>query len=363
MTASQKTPESSIVNLTSEKSTDMSDKEFLKAQEDAKFNRRLAGLLAAGEGIGDGIAGLGAGTKLDTEKSGVIKGLGETSDNPIKDLASKRKAEKEMLDLMDDKSKNDPNSEVSKLYRESFAKMGITIGPKATAADLEKAQPAIGQMMNRQMQMEATKALREQTAESREERKSSKQGELNDKYMSKFNDTINKFEKEKEEGNKHFDTAISLADQATKSPTAAINLARALIKSIEGAGARVSDKDIETTLRAGGVSDNAIAKLKQAQSGTIPAFQVEDVKNMLSTMKAISDKKFDERKEQMVYRQAKLLKTSPEAIKEATFMPSSSQPQQTQEKRPTPEQVATFSSMHKMDPKQAEALLIKRMNK
>lgn len=300
--------------------TDLADTQFADAQEQARQNRMNAGMQLASAQIGKGIASLGAGGKVDVDTSGQEM-LAKTADAPIKDLEAGRKSEKEFLDLMDDKKKNDPKSEVSQLYRTAFKKLGVSIGEGATAAELEKASPTITAAINAQLSSEAQKLRYAEIRESKEERVSNKKAELDDKYMSKFNDTVNKFEKEKTEGDKYFDTALSLADEATKSPTAAINLARALIKSIEGAGARVSDKDIQTTLRAGGVGDNVIAQLQEAQTGTIPAFQAKDVKNLMNVMKKISDTKFGERKEQMIHRQAKLLKTTPEAIKEATFMP------------------------------------------
>lgn len=300
--------------------TDLTDKIYADAQAKAKDNRKYAELLAAGNQAAAGIASLGAGSQVKVDPSGQQM-LMNSADAPIKDVEASRKQEKEFLDLMDDKKKNDPNSEASKLYRETFKKLGVKIGDNATAAELEKAAPTITTAINAQLAREAQQLRMAEIAESRAERNASKKTELDDKYMAKFNDTINKFEKEKVEGDKYFDTALSLADEATRSPTAAINLARSLIKSIEGAGARVSDKDIQTTLRAGGVSDIAISRLQEAETGTIPEFQAKDVTKLMKVMKEISDKKFNERKEQMIYRQAKLLNTTPDAIKEATFMP------------------------------------------
>jgi hypothetical protein len=299
---------------------DLEDKQYLGAQDEARKNRKYAELLAASNQMAQGVASLGAGKKVDVNNAGAEM-LMKSADAPVKDLTEQRKQEKEFLDLMDDKKKNDPTSEVSQLYRKAFKDLGVQLGDGATASELEKASPVIAQAINTQLNREAQKLRYAELADNKAERNNDKKRELDDKYMSKFNDTINKFEKEKVEGDKYFDTALTLADDATKSPTAAVNLARSLIKSIEGAGARVSDKDIETTLRAGGVSDNAIAQLQTAESGTIPPFQAEDVKKLMRAMKAISDTKFNERKEQMVYRQAQLLKTTPERIKEATFMP------------------------------------------
>lgn len=296
------------------------DQKFIDAQERARQNRMNAGMQLASAQIGKGIASLGAGGKVDVDTSGQ-EHLQKTANAPVEDLATSRKQEKEFLDLMDDQKKNDPKSEVSKLYRTAFKQLGVSIGENATASELEKASPTITTAINAQLSREAQKLRYAEMKDAKEERRSTKKAELDDKYMEKFNSAINKFEKEKVEGDKYFDTAVSLADESTKSPTAAINLARALIKSIEGAGARVSDKDIQTTLRAGGVSDNVISKLQEAQTGTIPAFQAQDVKKLMKVMKGISDAKFNERKEQMVYRQANLLKTTPDEIKKATFMP------------------------------------------
>ena len=49
-----------------------------------------------------------------------------------------------------------------------FKKMGVNIGDKATAAYLEKALPAIGNMITRQLQIDANNMKREEMALTRQ---------------------------------------------------------------------------------------------------------------------------------------------------------------------------------------------------
>ncbi|MFZ4411438.1 MAG: hypothetical protein ACOYOV_00045 [Bacteroidales bacterium] len=361
---------------------DLSDKEFASAQEDTKYNRMLAGLLASGEEVGRGISGLGAGATLETPKSGVIKGLGETSDNPVKDLAAKRKAEKEMLDLLDDKSKNDPNSEVSKLYRDSFAKMGVKIGANATAADLEKAQPAIGAMMNKQMQIEANKMKREEMALTRQIALGSKTNAAEQKKMDNISKGISTF---------RGDPAAAKAADALRRASMADRLLD--LPKWDSTQRELFAGELSSLVKGGVPTEHELKSIlpdtsvsRFAKAMTFVSGEPEDVsdvnykkkmKHYLGELKEINQEYLDKRKEKIIslggYKN--LSEESKDLIRAeepeiAARLEGKSIPKKAEStgmKSPTPAQVSQYFNAHKdsipnFTPEQATAILTKRLN-
>lgn len=165
---------------------DLSDREFAKAQEDTKFNRRLASIMEGANKIGGSVAGLGAGAVIADDHADTAKRDFETANNPITDLTTKRKAASDLLDLQDKKAKNDPNSDVSKAMRDAMKQSGMNVADSATYGSMEKMFPVlmhhqdmqakIAEMLQaKQLGLAQIQATREATAATKASDKADKQ--------------------------------------------------------------------------------------------------------------------------------------------------------------------------------------------
>lgn len=313
-----------------------SDSEMANAQQNANLSALINRLGKAGELIGSSIAGAKpiAQQTFDEQIN--------AANVPVEQLLQARKEQENQLKRYTEKDLADPTSSISQLTRDMAKKaLGKDFGPQVSAAQLKAAGIDVDKMLNA-YNLSQDRELRRQELSSR------KEDDKDMRYTAKFNDALNKLSSKKNEAQQYMDNAFAQAQEATKNPAAAALLARSLTKAIEGAGARVSDKDAQTALRAGGVKEEVIAWLNKGATGTIPKFQANDISKLLTSMKNIHDVKFKELEDQMIYRQSKLMKKPEEKIREESFIPAPKQMDTSEVERMTADgRVAIFDKASK----------------
>lgn len=310
------------------------------AQEKSNLNRLIANLGSASSQIGAGVAGLGANTVIKPDTSG-FENLLKSSDTPVEQYKSQREQEK-----------YDPNSPQSKGMRDLLRnQFGINVKGQASFADMEKLYPQFVNMYNAE---EARKARKEMLQLSLAQRKDSAIEANTNKAKTqvsaldeKFIKNVNALDQKEKEAMTQIDNAVALAAEAVKNPTAAVNLARGVIKAVEGPAARVSDKDVVTALRAGGLPEQSIALLQQMESGTITRSQEKDVKALMQQMQIYAQKRYQGIKDGLVYRHHKLSNRPIEEVSELGFIPGTYKYQGAERKQETKQPVKSNAQVDK----------------
>ena len=237
----------------------------------------------------------------------------------VENLLQKRKESSEQIKRFTEKDLADPNSEISKLTREMAKKaLNRDFGSDVSALQLKVAGIDVDKMLN-VYNMSEDRKLR--ASELKDRRLSDKETQ----YTAKFNEQLNKLDKEKQESIKLIDSAYALSQDATKSPQSAISLVKALTRAVEGPGARVSDKDVTNALRAGGVKNEIVSWVEGKMSGTIPKFQSNDIQKMLSTMEKLQKEAYQRRENETVFRHSNMMKKfgkTEQQVREESFLPS-----------------------------------------
>lgn len=163
-------------------STGDSEDEFAKAQRDAANMKALGQFGKAGARLSAAIAGV---QNDPTVMDEFLKGV----DDPIKRIMQSRQASAEKLQLEDakrkfafEKDKDDPNSVMSKLYRDTLQGFGDTvpamksvlekIPANVSAAELERLSPTLFNLISAQVaregRLETAKLMAAEKAEKRE---------------------------------------------------------------------------------------------------------------------------------------------------------------------------------------------------
>lgn len=351
------------------KKPDATDTEMEAAMAQRDRNLFFGRLMTAANDFGAALGGANAQIlKADNTIANDIIGR---ADQPVKDVNTKRESMAKKMELDREKAKNNSASPISQLYREALFKVAPELAKdpryaQMSAYDAEKAFPAITGAFNAVESREARLQADKQRAEDRQLHRdmmlNGKQQLQLSSFHKSFNDSLNKLDAEKEKTNAQLDEADALATSATTSPQAAQSLAKAIVKAVEGAGAKVSDKDVSGALAAGGVSKDAIAWLQKRGSGTIPSFQRDDIKKMLVVMRDVHNQAFENRKEQMVHRQSKLTGRSPEQIKDESFIEPSKTSQVKQaapkiDRALTNDEVTAYAKKNNRSVEEAKAFL------
>jgi hypothetical protein len=307
-------------------SKDTSDKEYEDAVKQRNMNQFIATMAQAAERIGYSLAGANA-QVLKPDLTFTNKMM-EQAGQPLVDLKEKRKSKLEKMELEKEQAKNDPNSSISKLYRDALAQVSPEMASKVStmsASEVEKAFPTISAAINAVESRKSREFVARENAANRQLQRDQMSEEKEQRqqasFQQKFNDSLNKLSKEKADSQSNMDTAYGLADAATKSSASAQSLSKAVVKAVEGAGARVSDKDVQNALGDAGLSGELISYIQNRASGTIPRYKAEDIKKMLEVMRKIHDKKFNDRSLEMVHRQAQLSGKSKDQIIKESFLP------------------------------------------
>jgi hypothetical protein len=313
------------------------------------MNQFIATMAQAAERIGYSLAGANA-QVLKPDLTFTNKMM-EQAGQPLVDLKEKRKSKLEKMELEKEQAKNDPNSSISKLYRDALAQVSPEMASKVStmsASEVEKAFPTISAAINAVESRKSREFVARENAANRQLQRDQMSEEKEQRqqasFQQKFNDSLNKLSKEKADSQSNMDTAYGLADAATKSAASAQSLAKAVVKAVEGAGAKVSNEDVRNALGDAGLSGELISYIQNRASGTIPGYKAEDIKKMLDVMRTIHDKKFNERSLEMVHRQARLSGKSEEDIIAESFLPGREPTRLSQQTQQNPAQKTTSKS-------------------
>lgn len=137
----------------------------------------------------DAVMGAGSGTILKTDTS-LYEDLEKRAQRPIKNLLLRQ-------ELDDKQAKNNPNSEISKLARESLDKLGMNMSgfDNVSYSQLEKLYPSLTQALytkivadSRRDASEQSRLDRQMIKEARADEKSQKAATLSDKQITPIND-------------------------------------------------------------------------------------------------------------------------------------------------------------------------------
>lgn len=307
------------------------DLELKAAQEDRRRNLLLTNLAEAASGIGTAVASHGQQTldpnafKNLRDQAGLkvseVKEKREAQENEIKKRQSLLATAKNEVELQSDQAKRDPDSDVSKMFREVIgqAMPELKIPPKISAFELEKLVGPLQNAANMKLAMESKKEMaqiaadaRKAASDERKVRQDQRQEDVTFKEEERYQKQLSSIDAKHREATKYMDEANAFAEQATTNPQAAMNLARSVIKAVEGAGARVSDKDFTTAVGDASLGGSLMNTLNKLKSGTIRGITKDQVIQMLNASKEIQSNKYKESVKTEVERFAKRAKTTPE---------------------------------------------------
>lgn len=326
-------PETSFTRKALEIPKEEEDKELTAALEQRRKDLAMADIMKAGARIGTALSTHGTRT-LEQLSPGAFEGFRQQAMLPVEDIKTKRSAAAEKLkgqmdrlkmaqeqsELSTSQEKTDPNSQISKFYVESVKKAFPGVNAQGmTAAELEKIFPVLQNAANMKEAIEARKenarmyaAEREERKTERQERKDEKTEQFREREEAKYQTALSKIDAKNREATKYMDEAVAMAEQATSNPQSALNLARGVIKAIEGAGARVSDKDFSTAVGNQALGAKVMDTFTKLNKGTIRGVTKNDVIAMLDASRKIQARKYEEAVKAEVERYGKRAKITPE---------------------------------------------------
>lgn len=140
-----------------------------KALRFAEENRVSAAIQRATSNVGEALASAGIGRKIELDKEGQ-KLLEQGIDRPAEILKFQQEQEKIKRDLQNAGKMADPNSDISKLTRSMLGQVGLSsmASSNMSAQDLKNAGIDVDTLLSRKIQMDQTRAMREQTMSMRE---------------------------------------------------------------------------------------------------------------------------------------------------------------------------------------------------
>ena len=124
------------------------DPEMQKAMEQMKQNQFDANLSRIGAQMGNAITGGGIG-KVQPEDLSYSDMLQKQAGQPVEMLQTQRASEKQLMELKDERQKNDPNSDISKFGRGIMSEFGIPesrIPKNMSYAQMEKQFPQLAKI-------------------------------------------------------------------------------------------------------------------------------------------------------------------------------------------------------------------------
>lgn len=310
------------------------DTELNDALAKRQKDMALAGIMKGIARAGTALSTRGDKT-LDQVSPGAFSDFEKQAMLPVEDIKTKRQARDEdikrrqnilsaansELTMQTEEQKRDSTSDVSKMYRDVIgqAMPELKIPNNISATELEKLVGPLQNAANMKLTMESKKEIAAMNADARkaaqDERKlraDQRQEDVTFKEQERYQNSLSKLDAKNNEATKYMDEAQALADQATRNPQSAMNLARSVIKAVEGAGARVSDKDFATAVGDQSLGGTMMNTLNRLKSGTIREVTKEQVIQMLNASKEIQRQKYNQMVKTEVERYAKRAKTSPE---------------------------------------------------
>lgn len=140
-----------------------------KAVRLAEENRVSAAIQRATSNVGEALASTGVGRKisLDDESQKLLE---QGIDRPVEILKFQQEQEKVKRDLLNANKMADPNSDISKMTRSMLGQVGLSnlASQNISAQDLKNAGIDVDSLLARKIQMDQTRAMREQNIAIRE---------------------------------------------------------------------------------------------------------------------------------------------------------------------------------------------------
>ena len=159
--------------------------EMEKAVDRAQEARDRAALFKQMASVRDAVIGVGLGNKFETDKS-LYDEMSKEADRPLKNLLAKK-------EIKQAREKDDPNSQLSQLTRNSLAQLGLNMQgmDKVSYSQLEKLYPSLTQALYVKLKAESDKIQaqlsRENRAIEKAERSDAKKEILKDRKFNEIN--------------------------------------------------------------------------------------------------------------------------------------------------------------------------------
>lgn len=286
-----------------------SDRALQEAQSQRDELLRGQALLDASKQAAQGMVTAGAQAPVELPE---MTRLPETlAASKVADLQARKKGAGEQLSMEEAlreatsaKEKADPNSRYSSMMRQFMGKLGVAVPEGTSGAELEKVAPMAVKAFEAQSHKELAALKRAEVKEMREanlaqRKKESEQREEERHYRrdERFQNQIAKIDDKNKEADSYVATARSLAKEAGSNPEAARQVAKAIVKAIEGAGARVSDRDYTNAISGGGLWGKGEVIAQQLEDGTLPPIVIENIDKMLNNVETVTRKRFGESKQ------------------------------------------------------------------
>lgn len=226
------------------------DKAMEDALAQAKANQEEARSEMVRRLLFQGVAGLGSGQQVNLSKD-LETNLEKTANMPVEQLQVAREQQLKKMQVEEESAKNDPNSAVSKVMRDTLKEMGVTIPANATYATMEKLAPQIMRNKEFQMRMQEMAMRREELASNKADREALKKNEAVAKVRDKF------LSSERYKGSMEQKTALDSArvnlELAKKGHSQAYAALGANLAKIAGEKGMLSEADVNRYLKEKGV--------------------------------------------------------------------------------------------------------------
>lgn len=293
------------------------DEALQQAQGQRDQLLRGKAVMDASRMFAEGATTAGAKEHISLPETGQV--LEQMAANKVGDLEARKKGVKEKLSVEDalreatsEKEKGNPKSSYSVMMRQFLSKLGVPVPENTSGSMMEKVAPTAVKAFEAQAQMDLARAKQDENKISREanlnERKkegAERNKEREFKREERFQNDVSKMDQKAKEADSYVATARTLAQQAATNPEAARQTAKAIVKAIEGAGARVSDRDYSNAISGGGVWGKADVIAQQLEDGTLPPEVIKNIGQMLENVESTSKKRFEASKHLAIKQYAK----------------------------------------------------------
>lgn len=350
--------------------------------EMADATRRRDDMMAAlmlargGEQIGSAIAGV----KSDPE---YLREIGEMSKNPIQDLLTKRKLAMDKLQgeklktdmdtaklvqqeharkIALEKGKDDPDSDISRLYRDSAKTMAsrsevlktLDIPETLSAGDMEKYSPMlfnlVSQDLARQSRLDAAKLRADEKGDVRDEKKA----ENKKKFTQDLRKELTQGQFGKLYGNLgNTKKATEVVEQFKKNPTGYSDYGTLMLslKALQGDESVVREAEIKLGMEAGSFKDQILNVVDKARTGkSLQPVQRDNILKAATVLADIAKRHYTEAISPI------LEQAGSEGIDTKFLLPKDLQITNTQEDP----KIAIWAKEHNMSYDQAEQIIEKR---
>lgn len=268
------TPTATNISPLSEVSQTSSDYETMLANalKDRGQTNLTADMLRAGSMIGNAIAG----TNIKGGEE-FAKALASRANEPVSDVESQLSMEKHKISMGDEKSKRDPNSELSKAARELMAKMGMPQQENRSAYEIFQVAPILEKIISKQESLEAKR-------EAKDEKKTLLTERNIDSFKARERDRVSKIAKDY--NNVH--GSVTQLENLLKNPSG-YGDTLALFKLMRAAdpGSTVRESEYKTAQNVGSLAEQISNRIQEVTSGK--KLQENQRQELLAAVKKLKD--------------------------------------------------------------------------